>query len=210
MKMILLSLIVLSFYSCAVIDYAPKSSKNSKGYWSKKVQTGIYKVYSNYDRSSSPKRAMGYILIRGFELCAKEKKKYFSIGIVTEHSEFDNRTVSANIYCRKNQSRFGIGANFIANTTKVEKVFNHKGQKLSNGDEVLSINKKRVVTRNDIDNFLYNLKSSKRNLQVLVQRKSKKVLLKFKPIIRKDILSHKDVINVANKWNVPLKSIKGL
>lgn len=210
MKMIPILLVFFSLYSCAVIQYAPKTSENSKGYWSKKIQTGIYKVYSNYDNSTSPKRAMGYILIRGYELCAQEKKKYFYYGIVSENTEFDHPTLSANIYCQENQSRLGFGAKLAGNSNRVEEVLNYKGQKLIPNDKIISLNKKRVASRNDLEIILYNLKNTRKNMRVIVERKNKKMLLKFKPIVRKDILSSQDVTNIAFKWYVPLNTIKGL
>lgn len=210
MRHLLLLTIVSFSLSCSVIMYAPKTSKNEKGYWSKRIQKGIYKVYANFDSSSSPKRATGYIVIRGYELCQKEGRDYFSIGVVTEHKEFDHKTLSANIYCRKGASKYGLGAYLIGNTTRVSKVAKANKNKLKAEDVILSMNKKRVTTRNEVDNFLYNLRSSRKNMSVVVDRKGKKTILKFRPLIRKDVLSKADVLTVANKWKVPLTSIKGL
>ena len=210
MRHLLLLTIVSFSLSCSVIMYAPKSSKNEKGYWSKRIQRGVHKVYANYDSSSSPKRATGYIVIRGYELCQKEGRDYFSIGIVTEHTEFDHKTLSANIYCRKRASRYGLGASLDGNTTRVTKVSKANKAKLRADDVILSMNKKRVTSRNDIDTFLYNLRSSRKNMSVVVERKGKKAVVKFRPLIRKDVLSKADVLTVAGKWNVPLNSIKGL
>ena len=172
MRHLLLLVVAVFTLSCSVIEYGPKTSKNEKGYWSKKIQKGVHQVYANYDRSSSPKRAMGYIVIRGYELCQKEKRNFFSIGIVTEHSEFDQKTLSANIYCRKSASRYDLGASLGGNTTKVRKTSKYKILKVN--DNILSMNKKRVASRNDVDTFLYNLRSSSKNMKVVVERKGKK------------------------------------
>ena len=210
MRHLLMSLFLLLSFSCSVIEYAPKSSENEKGYWSKRIQKGIHKVYANYDRSSSPKRAMGYLVIRGFEICKKQNRKYVSLGIVTDNKEFENRTRSGNIYCRTRPTKFDLGAKLSGNTTRVKKVYKKAAKVLQPGDVILSINNKRVANSNDVDIVMYNMKSLKRNMKVLVERNGRKRTLRFKPTLRKDAFSQDDVVQIANRWNVPLTSINGI
>ena len=210
MHYLLILMLALAGISCSVVDYGPKSSKNEKGYWSKKIQSGIHRVYANYDNSSSPKRAMGYIVIRGYELCKKQNAPYVTLGRVSDEKNFEHKTRSANVYCRKSPSKFSIGAQVVGNSTRVARLYKGGSEKLQSGDVILSINKKRVANKDDMDRVLYNLRSAKRNMKVVVDRRGKKRTLYFKPILRKDSFSKDDVITIANRWSVPLNKISGL
>ena len=203
-------LLIVVVISCSVVEYGPKNSKNDKGYWSKKIQRGVYRVYANYDNSSSPKRAMAYIAIRGYELCKKQNAPYVTLGRVTDDEKFEHSTRSANVYCRRGPQKFSIGAQLIDNTTRVVSLYKGGSKKLQPGDEILAVNGKRVTDRDELDVVLYNLRSAKRNIKVVVDRKGKKKSFYLKPILRKDAFSKEDVTAIANRWNVPLSKISGL
>lgn len=209
MRLFLL-LMIASLASCSVVPYGPKSDSNSKGYWSKKLAKDVYRVYASYNRSSSPKRAEGYILIRGFELCHKAKKEFLKLGQIEKLAGAQKSTLSGLVYCYKSNKRIDLAGILNNESTVVGAIRDDKNSRLQADDTILQIDKKSVKTQTDIDMYFYKLKSTKRKLRLKIKRGNKTFTVREKAIVLEDTLSIKDVKEVANTWNVPFANISGI